>query len=123
MMKHGEAIFIFIIDNASDSFAKIFFFINYTVLFSVLRFNFLYLPTLFNVLFLLCCIILCYDCYRSALLVQLYIRIDRLDLAESQVKVMKNADEDSTLSMLAGAWTNLSMVSFASILYYVVNKI
>ena len=45
-------------------------------------------------------------------MVQLYIRIDRLDLAESQVKVMKNADEDSTLSMLAGAWTNLSMVSF-----------
>ena len=55
---------------------------------------------------------LCYDCDRSALLVQLYIRIDRLDLAESQVTVMKNADEDSTLSMLAGAWTNLSMVSF-----------
>jgi Coatomer epsilon subunit len=43
--------------------------------------------------------------------VQLYIRIDRLDLAESQVKVMKHADEDSTLSMLASAWTNLSVVS------------
>lgn len=42
---------------------------------------------------------------------QLYIRIDRLDLAESQVKVMKHADEDSTLSMLASAWTNLSVVS------------
>ena len=42
---------------------------------------------------------------------QLYIRIDRLDLAESQVKVMKHADEDSPLSMLASAWTNLSVVS------------
>ena len=47
---------------------------------------------------------------RSALLVQLYLRMDRHDLAEKQVKIMKAADEDSTLSMLSHAWTLLSSV-------------
>jgi coatomer protein complex subunit epsilon len=46
---------------------------------------------------------------QNALLVQLYLRIDRLDLAQKQVKVMKSADEDCTLSMLASAWVNLGM--------------
>lgn len=49
--------------------------------------------------------------YRKALLVQLYLRMDRLDLADKQVKQMKGMDEDSTLSMLASAWTHLSSVS------------
>lgn len=52
---------------------------------------------------------------RGALLIQLYIRIDRLDLAEKHLKVMKSADEDSTLSMLASAWIGLSSVSLRSI--------
>lgn len=51
---------------------------------------------------------------RGALLIQLYIRIDRLDLAEKHLKVMKSADEDSTLSMLASAWIALSSVSLTS---------
>ena len=41
--------------------------------------------------------------------------MDRFDLAESQVKAMKAADEDSTLTMLASAWTNLSSVRTLSI--------
>jgi coatomer subunit epsilon len=48
---------------------------------------------------------------QRALLVQLYLRMDRTDLAQKEAKAMKSADEDSTLSMLASAWTNLAVVS------------
>jgi Coatomer epsilon subunit len=58
-----------------------------------------------------------YMALRGALLIQLYIRIDRLDLAEKHLKVMKSADEDSTLSMLASAWIGLSSVSATSMYY------
>lgn len=44
-----------------------------------------------------------------ALRVQLFLRIDRLDLAQKELKVMKAMDEDSTLSMLATAWIYLAM--------------
>ena len=54
--------------------------------------------------------------HRRALLVQLYLRMDRFDLAENQVKAMKASDEDSTLTMLASAWTNLSSVRTLSII-------
>lgn len=46
---------------------------------------------------------------QNALLVQLYLRMDRLDLAQKQAKSMKALDEDSPLCMLANAWTNLSL--------------
>lgn len=45
---------------------------------------------------------------QHALLVQLYIRIDRTDLALKQVKTMKSIDEDNVLTMLASAWVNLA---------------
>jgi len=45
---------------------------------------------------------------QHALLVQLYLRMDRLDLAQKQLKTMRAADEDSTLALLATAWTHLS---------------
>jgi len=46
---------------------------------------------------------------QHALLVQLYLRIARLDLAQKQLKIMKALDEDSTLSMLAAAWVDVSL--------------
>lgn len=45
---------------------------------------------------------------QHALLVQLYIRIERSDLALKQVKTMKSIDEDNVLTMLASAWVNLA---------------
>lgn len=45
---------------------------------------------------------------QHALLVQLYLRVDRLDLATRQHKVMKGIDEDSVLTAVAGAWVNLA---------------
>lgn len=47
---------------------------------------------------------------QNAVLVQLYLRCDRLDLAQKQVKAMKAVDEDGTLGMLATAWTLLHVV-------------
>eukprot|EP01034_Spumella_vulgaris_P023987 gene23987-30274_t len=45
---------------------------------------------------------------QYALLVQLNLKIDRLDLAQAQVKAMKAIDEDHTLTTLANAWVLLS---------------
>jgi coatomer protein complex subunit epsilon len=46
---------------------------------------------------------------QNALLVQLFLRIDRQDLAQKQVKLMKSVDEDCTLTMLASAYIHLSL--------------
>jgi coatomer protein complex subunit epsilon len=45
---------------------------------------------------------------HCALMVQLYLRIDRLDLAQKMLKTMMAKDEDNTLTMLANCWTLLS---------------
>lgn len=45
---------------------------------------------------------------QCAFLVQLYLRIDRPDLAQKMVKQMKTKDEDGTLTMLATAWTHIN---------------
>jgi hypothetical protein len=44
-------------------------------------------------------------------MVQLYLRIDRLDLAQKEQKAMKALDEDNALTMLASAWVGLATVS------------
>ena len=40
----------------------------------------------------------------------MYLKIDRVDLALTQVKQMKSIDEDNPLTLLATAWTHLSVV-------------
>ncbi|PRW58190.1 coatomer subunit epsilon-1-like [Chlorella sorokiniana] len=42
-----------------------------------------------------------------ALCVQVYLRMDRPDLAEKQVKAMSAVDDDATLTQLAAAWVGL----------------
>ncbi|KAL3156931.1 hypothetical protein ABBQ38_001193 [Trebouxia sp. C0009 RCD-2024] len=42
-----------------------------------------------------------------ALAVQLYLKIDRIQQADEQVKAMSATDDDSTLTQLATAWVNL----------------
>jgi coatomer protein complex subunit epsilon len=45
---------------------------------------------------------------HHAMLVELYLKMFRSDLAEKQLKVMKGIDEDAVLTMLASAQVNLS---------------
>jgi tetratricopeptide (TPR) repeat protein len=44
---------------------------------------------------------------HHAILIQLYLRMDRLDLALKELKTLKSKDEDCPLSSLATAWTSL----------------
>lgn len=43
-----------------------------------------------------------------AMLVQVYIAMDRLDLARKQHRLMSQADDDCTLTQLASAWINVA---------------
>ena len=42
---------------------------------------------------------------QMAMLIQLYLKINRLDLAQNVLKKLKAVDEDSALTMMATAWT------------------
>ncbi|XP_014251321.1 coatomer subunit epsilon [Cimex lectularius] len=44
-----------------------------------------------------------------ALATQIYLRMDRVDLAKKEVKNMQEKDEDNTLTQLAQAWLNIAM--------------
>jgi len=60
---------------------------------------------------------------QYAMLVQLYLRMDRLDLAQAQLKSMKAIDEDHTLSILASAWVSIATPGKAQDAAYIYDEL
>jgi len=57
-----------------------------------------------------------------AMLIQIYLRINRIDQAEKELRNMQKIDDDATITQLASAWVNLAMggekISEAALIYH-----
>jgi len=53
------------------------------------------------------CVHSCPTLEAQALTIQLYLKMDRLDLAKKEFKTMKESEDDATLTQLCGAWIHL----------------
>jgi Coatomer epsilon subunit len=51
--------------------------------------------------------------------VQIFIKMNRTDHAEKQLKLMQQADEDHTLTQFANAWVDIAVVSWLNISTFV----